>query len=155
METNYYIECPIPSKQLVEGLAALTIDVVGHGASIGFMNPLSLDRAIGFWEKVMERVAQGNVVLLVAKESGSEKIIGTVQLIVDMPDNQPHRGDVAKMQVHHTARRQGVGEALLKQVEIEATKVGKTLLVLDTVTGSDGYRPVSYTHLTLPTNREV
>ncbi|HEX8546186.1 MAG TPA: GNAT family N-acetyltransferase, partial [Cytophagaceae bacterium] len=57
-----------------------------------------------------------------------------------LPENQPHRADVAKMQVHSSARRQGVGEALLKQVEVEAKKAGRTLLVLDTATGSDGFR---------------
>ena len=57
-----------------------------------------------------------------------------------MPDNQPHRADVAKMQVHRRARRHGVGAALLRAVETEARNAGRTLLVLDTVTGSDAER---------------
>jgi len=65
---------------------------------------------------------------------------GTVQLVLTMPDNQPHRADVAKMQVHRRARRRGVGAALLRAIEAEAHSAGRTLLVLDTVTGSDAER---------------
>lgn len=124
---------------LLKGLAEVTLDVVEDGASVGFMYPLSITKALGFWEKVLKRVERGEIILLVAK-SESDKIIGTVQLIVDMPENQPHRAEVAKMQVHRSARRHGVGEVLLKEIERIAVKAGKTLLVLDTATGSDAQR---------------
>jgi GNAT superfamily N-acetyltransferase len=62
-------------------------------------------------------------------------IVGTVQVILDQPENQPHRGDLAKMLVHRRARRQGVGAALLAAAESCALKRGKTLLVLDTASG--------------------
>ena len=54
--------------------------------------------------------------------------------------NQPHRADVAKMQVHRSVRRNGVGAALMRAAEAAAREAGKTLLVLDTVTGSDAER---------------
>ncbi len=62
-----------------------------------------------------------------------------------MPENQPHRADVAKMQVHRRARRRGLGTALMQAAEATAREAGKTLLVLDTVTGSDAER--LYEHL--------
>jgi GNAT superfamily N-acetyltransferase len=67
-------------------------------------------------------------------------IVGTAQLVWAQPENQPHRADVAKMLVHRRARRAGVGAALLEAAERAALQQGRTLLVLDTVTGSDGYR---------------
>lgn len=141
VNSSYYIE-QVTSIQphILKGLAEVTLDVVAGGASVGFMDPFTLEKAGKFWEKVNARVERGEVILLVAKQSVSEKIIGTVQLIVDLPENQHHRADVAKMQVHRSARRHGVGEALLKHIERVAVKAGKTLLVLDTVTGSDAER---------------
>jgi GNAT superfamily N-acetyltransferase len=70
----------------------------------------------------------------------SNTIVGTVQVVLAMPDNQPHRADVAKMQVHRRARRRGLGAALMRAAEAAAREAGKTLLVLDTVTGGDAER---------------
>jgi len=82
--------------------------------------------------------ASGERVLLVAEDA--EGICGTVQLILDLPDNQPHRADVAKMQVHRRARHQGLGAVLMKAAEATALECGRTLLVLDAVTGGDAAR---------------
>jgi GNAT superfamily N-acetyltransferase len=84
-------------------------------------------------------VACGERVLLVAEDE-AEAIVGTVQVILNLPENQPHRGDVAKMLVHRRVRRRGVGAALLAAAERGALDAGRTLLVLDTVTGSAGER---------------
>jgi GNAT superfamily N-acetyltransferase len=78
-------------------------------------------------------------VLLVA-ETPAGRIIGTVQLITALPDNQPHRADVGKMLVHRDARRQGVAAQLMAAVDQAAREEGKTVLVLDTVTGGDAER---------------
>ena len=77
---------------------------------------------------------------MLAAEDAAGTIVGTVQVILDQPENQPHRGDIAKMLVHRRVRRRGVGAALLAAAERSALSAGKTLLVLDTVTGSDGER---------------
>ncbi len=122
----------------IEGLAAVTRDCVDRGASIGFMQPFTPERATAFWRKVAADVADGRRALLVAEDG--EGICGTVQLIFDLPDNQPHRADLAKMQVHGRARRRGLGEALLRAAETTARESGKTLLVLDAVTGGDAAR---------------
>lgn len=123
-----------------EVLADVTIDCVQGGASIGFMQPLSRIRALEFWESVLGSAARGERIVLVAEDSATRSIVGTVQLILTMPENQPHRADVAKMQVHRCARRRGVGAALLRAIENEARNAGRTLLVLDTVSGSDAER---------------
>ncbi|WP_038164275.1 GNAT family N-acetyltransferase [Verrucomicrobium sp. BvORR106] len=124
----------------IEALADLTLDCVEGGASIGFMLPLSRSRVLQFWEEVMAGAARGERIVLVAEDTVSGMILGTVQLVLTMPDNQPHRADVAKMQVHRVARRRGVGSALLRAIEEEARQADRTLLVLDTVTGSDAER---------------
>lgn len=123
-------------EAILSDLAALTVDVVQHNASIGFMSPFSIADARLFWTNVLNRVEENKVILLVAEDNESARVIGTVQLIVDQPVNQPHRADVAKMHVHSEARRLGIGEQLLQAIENEAKKRQKHILVLDTVTGS-------------------
>lgn len=122
-----------------EALAEVLIDCVHGGASVSFMAPLPQDKALAFWRGVAEGVARQERVLLVA-ESADEGIVGTVQLITAMPDNQPHRADVAKMLVHRKARRQGVAQRLMAALDDAARDEGKSVLVLDTVTGGDAER---------------
>jgi GNAT superfamily N-acetyltransferase len=114
----------------IRGLAEVLIDCVDGGASVSFMSPLALEKAVAFWRGVSESAANGERVLLVAEDSAG--IVGTVQLILDQPENQPHRADLAKMLVHRRARRRGAGAAILRAAEETARALGKTLLVLDT-----------------------
>lgn len=123
---------------LIDQLAGVMMDCVEGGASIGFMHPLTLDRALAFWRRVADGVAKGERALLVAEDS--EGVCGTVQLIFDLPENQPHRADLAKMLVHRRVRRQGLGEALMGAAEAAAHECGKTLLVLDAVANGDAAR---------------
>ena len=120
-------------------LAEVLLDCVHGGASVSFMAPLSADKALAFWQGVADGVGRGERVLLVAQEAGGE-IVGTVQLVLAQPDNQPHRADVAKMLVHRKARRRGIAQRLMAAVETAAREAGKTVLVLDTVTGGDAER---------------
>ena len=122
----------------IEGLADVLIDCVEGGASVSFMQPLSRQRAVSFWQRVAKGVAAGERALLVAEDA--QGICGTVQLVLDLPENQPHRADLAKMLVHCRARRQGLGAALMCAAEDLARQCGKTLLVLDAVTGGDAAR---------------
>ena len=121
----------------VRGLAELLIDCVDGGASVSFMHPLAVAKAQKFWRRVADRVAWGEVALLVAEDV--DGVVGTVQLILDQPENQLHRADLSKMLVHRRARRQGWGEALLRAAENVARDCGKSLLVLDTAS-SDAER---------------
>ena len=127
------------SDAQVEELAALLIDCVESGASVSFMLPLTPERAQAFWRRVADAVHKGERALLVA-EDAQGAIVGTAQLVLDQPENQPHRADLAKMLVHRRARRQGLGEQLMRAAEDTASDCGKTLLVLDTVTGGDAER---------------
>ena len=122
-----------------EALADVLIDCVEGGASVSFMLPLPRDKAMAFWRGVAEGVARGERVLLIA-EDGDGQIVGTVQLIMSLPDNQSHRADVAKMLVHRTARRRGIAQRLMAALDAAAREEGKTVLVLDTVTGGDAER---------------
>jgi len=118
------------SDRHVEGLADVLIDCVDGGASVSFMHPLPRAKALEFWSGVALGVARGERALLVAEDG--EGVIGTVQLILHQPENQPHRADLSKMLVHRRARRRGVGAALLRAAEDAARECGKSLLVLDT-----------------------
>jgi GNAT superfamily N-acetyltransferase len=95
------------------------------------MLPLSRARAGAYWRCVADSTARGERVVLAAAD-GAGRIVGTVQLILDLPENQPHRADLAKMLVHRRARRQGIGAALLRAAEHCARQAGRSLLVLDT-----------------------
>jgi GNAT superfamily N-acetyltransferase len=131
------LEAPVAEASLNE-LAAVLVDCVESGASVSFMSPLSQADALAFFRKVAASVAAGDTVLLAAKEN--DKIVGTVQLGLDTPPNQPHRADVKKMLVHRAARGRGIGAALMAEVENEARRHGRWLLVLDTVPGENGHR---------------
>jgi len=123
----------------VPALADVLIDCVEGGASVSFMAPLAHDKALAFWCGVAEGVRRDERILLVAEDDAG-RVVGTVQLITALPDNQPHRADVAKMLVHRGARRRGVAQALMAAVDDEARRERKTVLVLDTVTGGDAER---------------
>ena len=127
------------SDAQVEALAALLVDCVEGGASVSFMLPLTLERARAFWQRVAAGVRSGERALLIAEDQDGT-IAGAVQLLLDQPENQPHRADLAKMLVHRRARRRGLGEQLMNAAQALARDCGKTLLVLDTVTGGDAER---------------
>jgi GNAT superfamily N-acetyltransferase len=119
-------------------LADVLIDCVERGASVSFMHPLSREKAEAFWADVAESVARGERILLTAELGG--EIVSTVQIVFAGPENQPHRADIAKMLVHGRARRRGIAERLMRAAEEAARAAGKTVLVLDTVTGGDAER---------------
>lgn len=122
----------------IEQLAQVLLDCVAGGASVGFMQPLAPEKARAFWRRIAADVATGARALLVAEDA--QGIVGTVHLVLDQPDNQPHRADLSKMLVHRRARRQGLGAALMRAAEDLARDCGKTLVVLDTATGSEAER---------------
>ena len=119
-------------------LADILIDCVERGASVSFMHPLSRERAEAFWASVAESVARGERILLAAELDG--EIVGTVQVVFAGEENQPHRADIAKMLVHGRARRRGIAERLMRAAEDAARATGRTVLLLDTVTGGDAER---------------
>jgi GNAT superfamily N-acetyltransferase len=119
-----------PGNGDIEGLAAVLLDCVAGGASVGFMHPFGLEQARAFWRGVAAEAGLGKRALLVAEDDAG--IVGTVHLVLAQPDNQPHRADLCKMLVLNRMRKQGVGAALLEAAEAVARASRKTLLVLDT-----------------------
>ena len=131
------LDAPVAEREL-DQLASVLVDCVEGGASVSFMAPFPQDQALAFFRKVEGSVAAGDTVLLAARLAG--KIVGTVQLGLDTPPNQPHRADIKKLLVHRSARGHGVGAALMARAEEEARRRGRWLLVLDTVPGENGHR---------------
>jgi len=119
-------------------LSEILVDCVAAGASVSYLPPLSMEVARGFWKRIATDVAGGRRLLLGAWQDGA--LVGTVQLGLDMPPNQPHRADIAKLLVDPRARRAGVGAALMQRVEQAAQRMGRRLLVLDTIADDAGER---------------
>lgn len=111
-------------------LADVLLDCVEGGASVSFMLPLAREQAHRYWQGVAAGVARGERTLVAAEDPAG--IVGTVQLVTDMPDNQPHRADVAKLLVHRRARGAGIGRRLMEAVQEAARARHRSLLVLDT-----------------------
>jgi ribosomal protein S18 acetylase RimI-like enzyme len=119
--------------------AALLKVCVEAGASVEFILPLGTDEALDYWRnKVLPAVIDGGRRVFVLRDGG--RIVGTVQLGIDTPANQPHRADVMKLLVHPDARRRGVARRLMRALEAEAQRLGRSLLTLDTRTGDPAER---------------
>ena len=122
----------------LDGLAAVLVDCVEGGASVGYMAPFSHEQARGVFEAFAAEVEHGRRLLLGA--FAGERLVGTVQVVLATPPNQPHRAEIARMLVHRSARRRGIATQLMAHAESEARAEGRTLLVLDAVTGGDAAR---------------
>lgn len=117
-------------------LGAILLDCVDGGASVGFVQGLTLERATQFWRDIAAR-DDGRAVIVAEDGAG---ILGVVQVVPAGPENQPHRADVSKMLVHRRARRRGAGQALMDAAHEAARAMNRTLLVLDTQEHSDAER---------------
>jgi GNAT superfamily N-acetyltransferase len=123
----------VDGRQYIGALADVLVDCVDGGASVSFMAGFSKNEAESFFEKALDGVARGERILLAAFDDSL--LVGTVQVITATPPNQPHRADIAKLLVRRSARGQGVATRLMESAEAASREAGKTLLVLDTVTG--------------------
>jgi GNAT superfamily N-acetyltransferase len=129
---------PTDVYEQLDGLAAILADCVAGGASVSYMAPFSHEDARAAFEAWAADVEQGRRLILAAFAEG--KLVGTVQVILALPPNQPHRAEIAKLLVHRSARKRGNAQLLMEHAESEASAEGKTLLVLDTVTGDPAER---------------
>lgn len=123
------------ARDRLSDLCEVLVDCVNGGASVGFMQPYGVSDALPYWQGVADSVESGATLLFVAAIEG--RVVGTVQVGAAQMPNQPHRGDLKKLLVHRSARGKGLARLLLDAAEREAARIGKTLLVLDTATGSD------------------
>lgn len=124
------------TAEALDGLAAMLVDAVSHGASVNFLTGFGLDEARAFWRGQLPGLASGERRLFVAEAGG--RIVGTVVLTFALQPNQPHRAEIGKMLVHSSMRRRGLGRRLLACAETAAADAGRTLLMLDTEAGSAG-----------------
>lgn len=114
-------------------LAEILVDCVAGGASVNFMAGFSQADGEAFFRRIADDVAAGRRLVWVADLEG--RPVGSVQIILDTPPNQPHRAEVSKMIVHRSARRLGIGRMLMEAAEAGAKAAGRSILTLDTVQG--------------------
>jgi len=126
------------ARAAIPALCEVLADCINGGASLGFMLPFTPENATGYWGQVAEEVEVGRTILGLAELEG--RVVGTVQVGLATKPNQPHRGDLMKLLVHRSARGKGLSRLLMDAVEAEAARRGRTLLVLDTATGSEAER---------------
>jgi GNAT superfamily N-acetyltransferase len=131
------------ARRHLDELADLLVDAVAGGASVSFVAPLSHYEARDWFAGVLHEMELGRRVMLAAFMAG--RVVGCAQLVLAWQSNATHRAEVQKMLVHGSARRRGVGARLMRRLEVEARALGRTLLVLDTETGSDAEH--LYAHL--------
>ena len=134
------------SPRVREMLSEILIEVVAAGGSVSFMHPLAPEAANAFWEASLASADRGERIVLGAWDG--DLLAGTVTLLVDLPPNQPHRAEVAKMMTRVSHRGRGIATALMHEAERQAVERGRTLLVLDTATedGASGlYEKLGFT----------
>jgi ribosomal protein S18 acetylase RimI-like enzyme len=128
--TRFRIAPLTSSAAVCAALSDILVEVVAHGGSVSFMHPLPVEAASRFWEGSLAAADRGERVVLGAFDG--DELIGTVTLLLDLPPNQPHRAEIAKMMTRLSHRHRGVATALLRTAERLAIDRGRTLLVLDT-----------------------
>jgi ribosomal protein S18 acetylase RimI-like enzyme len=118
------------SPDIRAALSDMLIETVANGGSVSFMHPLSQEDAEKFWTNSLNAAERGERIVLGAFDGGS--LVGTVTLLLDLPPNQPHRAEIAKMMTRISHRHRGIATALLREAEQMAIARKRWLLVLDT-----------------------
>ena len=140
----------------IPGLAALLVDAVDGGASVNFVAGVTEDQAAAWWTERIDQVRDGVITALVAVDG--EDVVGSLLLIRSTNPNSPHRAEIGKVLVHRSARRRGIGAALMRAIEERARSDGRWMLVLDTVTGSAAesmYRALGWNELGVMPNHAL
>ena len=128
--SNIEIKALSPSPEIRAMLSEILIETVANGGSVSFMHPLSPEAAEAFWSNSLSAAGRGERIILGAFDG--ESLIGTVTLLLDLPPNQPHRAEIAKMMTRVSHRHRGIATALLREAERIAIAHRRWLLVLDT-----------------------
>jgi GNAT superfamily N-acetyltransferase len=122
----------------IPDLAVILADAVAGGASVGFLLPFTPEDAATWWMSIERDVVHGNVLVIAARLD--RRVVGTAQLRLAQLPNARHRAEVANVLVHRSARRRGIATALMREIDRIALAEGRTLLVLDTISGSEADR---------------
>ena len=127
------------STEIQRELSEILIETVANGGSVSFMHPLAVEAANAFWQSALAAADRGERIVLGAFHDA--RLIGTVTLLLDLAQNQPHRAEIAKMMTRIGHRGRGVAKALMRMAERMAVERGRTLLVLDTAAdgGASGF----------------
>lgn len=125
-----------PSLELFSQLVDLLQDAVQSGASVGFLSPLSTAEARNYWMAVLEEVARGDRVVLLAADG--KTVVGCAQLLLSSRANARHRAEIQKLLVHSQWQKRGLGRALLQAIEKVAEQKGRSLLLADARLGGPG-----------------
>lgn len=128
--SNIEIKALSPSPGIRKMLSEMLIETVAHGGSVSFMHPLPEKAADTFWSNALDAADRGERIILGA--FAGDDLVGTVTLLLDLPPNQPHRAEIAKMMTRVSQRHRGIATALLREAERMAIARGRWLLVLDT-----------------------
>lgn len=128
------IKALAPSPHTRAALSELLIEAVANGGSVSFMDPLPPETSDNFWDNALAAAVRGDRIILGAFDG--ELLVGTLTLVLDVAQNQPHRAELVKMITRISHRGRGVATALLRRIEQIAVERGRWLLVLDTA--SDG-----------------
>ncbi len=129
---DFTIEPLRPMPRVRDMLSEMLVEVVAHGGSVSFMHPLATDAAAEFWDASLAAAERGERIVLGAWDG--ERLAGTVTLLLNLPPNQPHRAEIAKLMTRVSYRGRGIATALMRAAEAAASQRGRTLLVLDTAT---------------------
>ena len=121
------------TPETLQQLSALLVEAVASGGNVNFMHPLAHTAAVAFWEEAFRSVAAGHRIILGAMDQS--ELIGTLTLILDCGQNQPHRCEVAKIMTKQVYRGRGVGKALIGEAERLARELQRSMVVLTTATG--------------------
>jgi ribosomal protein S18 acetylase RimI-like enzyme len=116
--------------QIRAALSGLLVETVANGGSVSFMHPLPLEAADAFWRDSLSSAARGERIVLGAFDG--DDLVATVTLLLNLPPNQPHRAEIAKMMTRLSHRHRGIATALMRAAETRARESGRALLVLDT-----------------------
>jgi hypothetical protein len=128
--SNIEIKALSPSPAIRKMLCDMLIETVAHGGSVSFMHPLSQEDAEKFWSNALNAADRSERIILGAFDG--DQLVGTVTLLLDLPPNQPHRAEIAKMMTRISHRHRGIAKALLREAERMAIARSRWLLVLDT-----------------------
>ena len=128
--SDIQIKALSPSSEIRSMLSEILVETVANGGSVSFMHPLSQETAEAFWSNSLSAAGRGERIILGAFDG--DMLIGTVTLLLDLPPNQPHRAEIAKMMTRLSHRHRGIATALLREAERIAIAHDRWLLVLDT-----------------------
>jgi ribosomal protein S18 acetylase RimI-like enzyme len=128
--SDIQIKALSPSPEISAMLSVILIETVANGGSVSFMHPLSQAAAEAFWRDSLAAAGRGERIVLGAFDG--ESLIGTVTLVLNLAQNQPHRAEIVKMMTRVSHRHRGIATALLREAERLAIARRRWLLVLDT-----------------------